>query len=88
MLVKGRIAQVVLVSLVPALLVGYGALDGGWQAVLPEAEAHAGTIHVTRAALTGPNTIVITYSGVVGAPEQTRPTVQCFYGGCIRTGTV
>ena len=84
MSMKGGAARVLIVSLVPALLAfGYAPDWGG----LPEAEAHAGTVHVTRAALTGPNTIVITYSGVVGAPEQTRPTVQCYYGGCIQTGT-
>lgn len=55
--------------------------------LLPQAEAHVGKIHVTSAVLTGPDTIVVTYSGVIGPPTRQEDIARCGYFGCVVTGT-
>ena len=77
-------------SAVLALAV-YGALDMSGSAgpdLLPEAEAHAGNIHITNAVLTNHNTILVTYSGSIAPPSSRQvPQSQCYGAfGCSFTG--
>ena len=81
-----------LALLVPALLAvaAYEAPDEGGQGagMLQEAEAHTGTIYVTNARLINSNTILVTYSGGIPAPQSRQvPQSVCYgFGNCAFTG--
>ena len=71
------------------LLALFANLEGGQEnTILPPAEAHTGTIYVTSAKMISHDTILVTYSGGIPAPQSRQvPQSTCFGAfGCAFTG--